>query len=110
MPAVTVSDPTPDQIMDRAADLLDEKGWCRGRHYDERTGAMCMEGALRQTACSPTRSPAWVSTLNRVSNFIENHLEMFITTWNDQHCQDRNEATELLRTEAKRYREERDSG
>jgi hypothetical protein len=95
---------TPDEIMDRAADLIDENGWCKGYFYDEMTGAMCVSGALMRAGSA--LSALYTDSAECVAVFIENHLDMFITTWNDQYCQDQGAATELLRTEAKRYREE----
>jgi hypothetical protein len=94
---------TPDEIMDRAADLIDEYGWGRDQFHNPVTGALCLSGALRRVV---NRSSRDYSVLDEVHRYMHNHLGTFVSMWNDRDCQDQNEATEFLRSEAKRYREE----
>lgn len=93
---------TPDEMMDRAADLIDEYGWGRGQFHNPETGALCLAGALRRVSAL-SRSH---SVLDEIHRSMHVHLGTYITVWNDKFCQDHHEATELLRSEAKRYREE----
>lgn len=37
--------PSHRQVLLEAADLIEEKGWCQGM-YNNRSGAMCMMGAI----------------------------------------------------------------
>jgi hypothetical protein len=38
----------PSEILDKAAELLEEKGWCQRREMDPSTGAMCARGAIKR--------------------------------------------------------------
>jgi hypothetical protein len=113
---------TPDELMDRAADLLDANGWTTGTLYRD-NGEMCILGALNKTVYPewngnvPPREaierlpfsdlPAFLIDTRR---FLEKSFGMRISSWNDMHCTDRDEAAQVLRSEAKRYREEIGNG
>jgi hypothetical protein len=107
-----MSELTGDEIMDRAADLIDAVGWCRGQFRDK-TGAVCLTGALR-LADNPDDlldDGGWVWVDPKVlivANFIAESLENggFIPDWNDHICENRYQAAELLRKQAKVWREE----
>lgn len=94
-------DLSPDEIMDRAADLLDEHGWCRNS-YELQTGEMCVVGALDRAAMQTDESDTFDDTVS----FLMTTVGKDVTAWNDNICEDHYMATELLRSEAKRYREE----
>lgn len=97
---------TPDEIMDRAADALDLKGWCRWSSCN-RLGEMCVFGALRYgTARFDTDMDELAVVLKEVFMFIDIPGRIALVDWNDEICPDQNAATEFLRSEAKRYREE----
>jgi hypothetical protein len=110
------TDMTPDEIMERAADLLDEHGWCRGVMRYVYTGEMCIVGALRSVTLSEYVNADLVFTFtiplptlemyNNVCSLLNAGGDINITDWNDYICSDRNEATDFLRNGAKRYREE----
>lgn len=96
-------DMTLDEIMDRAADIIDARGWCRGEAINGR-GEVCVLGALSFAGDSSVSVIAFIEestdiTSQRVGGW-------WITKWNDHVCADQYEAAEFLRTEAKRYREE----
>jgi hypothetical protein len=102
------TDRTPDEIMERAADIIDEKGWCVGSLYESGTGRVCVLGALRLAGNLKTGGQTfsvYSPTLKNTINYIQSHLGEVITNWNDLICRDRYTATEMLRVEAKRYRE-----
>jgi hypothetical protein len=40
---------TPDEILDRAADLIDERGWCQGTYQDS-AGGLCIDAATAVAA------------------------------------------------------------
>jgi hypothetical protein len=102
-----------DEILDRAADLLDIHGWSRGLLRKD-TGELCMVGAMQMVVYPESNGhlPVGISRFIEMDEgllcariFMEQTLEENIAFWNDNFCADRNVATETLRTEAKRYRE-----
>jgi hypothetical protein len=110
-----ISDKTPDQIMDAAADLIDERGWCTG-NFESVSGELCLVGALCMAAYPPSLTINVVRScaeLNNVYRFMQVPLCGIsiggLTEWNDHFCENRYQATELLRSEAKRFREEHSS-
>jgi hypothetical protein len=92
-------DLTVDEILDRGADLIDLHGWTRGKFRDTDTGALCLIGAMQQVGNFNTISAAII--------FIEGSrgINDSIVYWNDHDCISSTQATELLRTQAKCYRE-----
>jgi hypothetical protein len=109
---------TPDEVMDRAADLLDIHGWGRGRLRKE-TGELCLIGAMQMVVYPKERGylPSDITHFSKVDRALmgarmtlEWSLETCIHEWNDNKCTGLDEATELLRNQAKRYREETTCG
>lgn len=116
---------TPDEIMDRAADAIIEHGWCARYLRMPSTGAMCVLGAMRFVALPPdnldehlvivggdtvTDVEHW-SALLETNKFIaapgvDGSKIGAVSQWNDTRCRNKYDAAELLRSEAKRYREE----
>jgi hypothetical protein len=107
--------PTVDEVIDRAADILDRDGWCRGA-YVNGLGEHCVTGALNSVLNAFTQD---LRKWDEVSDFIRSpgvlptststyrHITLAkIVMWNDRKCANRYEATNFLRSEAKRYREE----
>lgn len=104
---------TPDEIMDRAADLLDIHGWGHGQLRGE-TGELCLMGAL-QMVVYPEECASIPNGITQYSELhwglvdarriLEQSIERSIISWNDKECTGLDEATEFLRTEAKQYRE-----
>jgi hypothetical protein len=97
------TDMTPDEVMDHAADLIDEHGWCRNS-YELQTGEMCVVGALDRV-CSQWDMQNESDTFDEAISFLMTTIGKDVTEWNDNICKDHYMATELLRNEAKRYRE-----
>jgi hypothetical protein len=93
-----------DEILDRAADIIDDRGWCQN-HFQNDLGEVCVLGALNH-AVYPVLTcfvPLDCGKLEPVGNFLRIPR---LPSWNDHTCKNRYEATEFLRGEAKRYREE----
>jgi hypothetical protein len=101
-----VDELTPDQIMDRAADIIDENGWCRNKLINN-MGEVCTLGAMQIATIGRLTSVIYDPMLNAAIDFIEANfvLTAWIADWNDNICTDRYQAADMLRTEAKRYRE-----
>jgi hypothetical protein len=112
--APVVLDLSPDEVMDRAADLLDIHGWGRFRLRDN-TGELCLIGAM-QMVVYPERYghlPQEMMAFDELPQglvdartTLERELDQTIPFWNDRVCTGHYAATELLRNSAKRYREE----
>jgi hypothetical protein len=102
------------EIMERAADVIDEKGWCK-RSFQNAQGEVCVLGALKLAAGFVDGKDnilaefGWItdnnntSALRNAAAYIELELSMGITRWNDTYCTDQNEATDMLRSVAKRW-------
>jgi hypothetical protein len=101
------TDKPPDEIMERAADIIDEKGWHRGSLRNGDTGAVCLLGALR-LAADPNDEMDSYSTygprLMKIIKFIQDDLGEAIADWNDGICKDKWMAIEMLQDKAKHYR------
>jgi hypothetical protein len=44
------SHPTPDRVLNGAADLIELRGWHRGGFHEESSGRVCAAGAIRVAA------------------------------------------------------------
>jgi hypothetical protein len=106
------TDMTPDELMDRAADYINTHGWCRGVMYRKTTGNVCVGGAL-YAVTFPSLTLLDLSAFS-IPDVLAKALrfmgEANIVYWNDTLCKDGAQASELLRSEAKRYREETTCG
>jgi hypothetical protein len=106
---------SPDEIMDQAADLIDIHGWNKGAFHTP-DGRLCTMGALKLAVCPDIyqRDTSYMAIdaypiLYEAVDFIQSAkgINDAITYWNDETCRTEYQATELLRGQAKRYREER---
>lgn len=72
---------TPAQILSRAADILEARGWCQGRMRASYTGACCTYGAILLVT---ERDPDMMRRFRAVK-LAEEYLEeeYGITRWND---------------------------
>jgi hypothetical protein len=103
-----------DEILDRAADLIDEYGWVTGA-FRTPDGEMCILGAMNSVVaplgqghlseCYP-RINGMPADLYTARSFLYKALGMSVNRWNDTYCTGGYEAAEFLRREAKHYREE----
>ncbi len=85
------------KVMYRAADLLEERGWCRNTLWNEK-GEMCILGAIQ--------------TVANISDGVEKRLSRYLgvpffnmVKWNNDICSSKEEVITLLR-EAATYKGE----
>lgn len=74
---------TPAEVLDDAADYIEEHGWCQGSLFSQ-TGSVCAEGALRKASGLRLSQPMGD---NGVAHQAWDSLHRFIgrniPTWND---------------------------
>lgn len=91
------------EVLTRAADLLEEKGWCQ--HYPvDMEGRMCAVGAIR--AASEGQEQGYFAS--RVAVKAQQAVEKaiggdFISRWNDRPERTKDEVIALFRTVASEY-------
>lgn len=97
---------TDDQILDEAANVLDELGWCRGASVDN-SGRHCLVGALRvaRRRLDPHSSNIGPSRALRVElgrpDYVSNYP---LVHFNDTVAKDKRYVTRLLRRTARKLR------
>ncbi len=106
----------PSDVLDRAADLMEERGWYRGFFISD-DGAVCHLGAIYAAAGRHVHRQSTGGTWFRV---IDDRVdeprravywdcmaigEASIPAWNDIRCQSKDEAVAKLREAARMARE-----
>lgn len=91
---------TPGIILERAADIIDERGWYQGG-YEARDGRVCAAGAIRLAtglAAIPPIEDTETVVLNAAYRALEAALPThYISTWNDWPHQTKEQVTGTLR-------------
>lgn len=85
--------PTASQLLIRAADYMQQHGWCRKVNRTA-TGRVCVLGALAASVrgyCSYD-DPAYTDARIRLSR----HLKMSVPVWNDKICESKAQAVKAL--------------
>jgi hypothetical protein len=96
IPAVEIERPTVRDVLHRAADLLEEFGWCQGRAGSKADGAMCAGGAVIEAVADFRNGPNFWTTWSR---FCEKYRG---TSWNDAPGRTKEEVVTALREAAER--------
>lgn len=108
-----VTDADVIAALERAADILDTEGWCRGQAHNEKTGHRCALGAL--SAATHTTSlyrrseeDLWYTARGLLAEAITDDLGGasdggIITAWNDAQT-DKRVITRRLRRVARQLR------
>jgi hypothetical protein len=99
---------SPADLLDAAAEEIEEHGWCVGTVFDD-NGNLCVLGSMRIALYG---SP-WVQLIGAAeqrclisaTNMFSNEFDMPAACWNDNVCSDKADAVDTLRQLAKRYRE-----
>src|SRR5205085_1256462 len=67
------------EVLNRAADLIEERGWTHGSGWDDIGGPLCLEGAIFAAAQAPvhSRCPAYYA----VRDYLSSQILPFL--WND---------------------------
>jgi len=86
--------------LERAADLIEERGWCRGRFRDE-AGRMCIDFAM-VSADLTTNALARRCVLDELRGRGVRCNDLAL--WNDFQAVDSHEVVDLLRNAAKRWK------
>jgi hypothetical protein len=90
-------------ILNKAADLIEEHGWRNdgGGWFSCPPDPMCVEGALRVAAHSCTTSRAEAAMhYRRAKSELAAHVGMYPWVWNDRVSQSATEVIEVLRAAA----------
>jgi translation elongation factor EF-Ts len=104
--------------LDAAADVIDEKGWCRNKLKDEQ-GRMCAQGAVLVAIRGVSQPPVLVTVKDRLRmdaamdelkrylaldvDGVQRHVS--VRYWNDLLAHTQEEVTDALRRAAKDVRE-----
>lgn len=96
---------TPQEVLDKAADLLEETGWCR--NWYELRGRHCARGAINTIANGdPNRT--WGAEARLACELLTAHLEsrvgsefLGIQDWNDHQARDGRQVVREMRAAAK---------
>lgn len=75
---------TPAEILDKAADYIEEHGWVRDT-YQTRTGEVCVLGAIGLVCSGGQRLIAWDDQATRaLRDFIDLPHPSSLSAWNDK--------------------------
>ena len=94
---------TPADVLDRAADLIEEKGWCQHR-YKGYFGAYCALGAINEINYG--NPSGVVGTKAEAEVLLEGKLGLDVARWNDAWEQTAEAVIDTLRDVARGLRDE----
>lgn len=80
---------TPADVLERAADVLDERGWCQGRLSDD-DKRVCARGAIDLATC-------WFVEAVSAEDALQAHVGAVVTTWNDDASRTKTEVQAAMR-------------
>lgn len=92
---------TPADVLDDAARILDEFGWCRGRFRDVRNGHYCVRGAIMQVSCF---TQLQADAGDAMAKSLGLQFAGQLSNWNDYTARDRRQVTGTMRKVAKQLR------
>lgn len=115
------------EILEKAADVINERGWTQGREVD-RTGAVCLRGALRMAAGATIdlkwygadgvhpfmtgpehpRPSEYTRAIERVMGLLEHEVINLMPAWNDEQGRTKDEVITVLQHAAKLAKEDED--
>lgn len=99
---------TLDVILDRAADLIQERGWTQEK-YQNNKGGLCIVGAINTAAGNPVHSSQGIIDISWFENFIARDKftgnAQIAVNYNDHVAKDKRQIIRLLHRAAKAYRE-----
>lgn len=88
-----------DVYLDRAADLIDQHGWCRGQYEDHR-GHLCALGAIRRAIWGEDHNFGVCDVTPPHQAMIDYLCQRNLPNWNDKLGQRKTNVTAALRTVA----------
>jgi hypothetical protein len=97
--------PEPREILMKAADVIDQRGWFQGLSEDPNGTAVCAMGALCVAVALPPDANCWgfgdddLCAANAAADRFENWVEgdLSITEWNDTVAESAEQVTTALR-------------
>lgn len=95
------------EILNKAADVIAERGWHRGAYENPHDGGVCAMGAMCVAAGLPPRAIAISCEAEALDDVFEaeRHLRRFlgagVTEWNDEIAENPDEVAAALREAAK---------
>lgn len=97
---------TPADVLDKAADILDERGWCRHTYTNHVTGHHCAVGAIRAAAdaLETEMRDGWYVDAFRASVALTDDVGSTVQYWNDHVVKDKRQVTRAMRRVAKKLR------
>lgn len=90
------------EVLEAAADRLDECGWTQGAYRNNWTGGMCAAGALDMAACGMERQ---VGRAAHLALFRSLGGNTGVATWNDRPERTKEDVTTAMRKAAITVRE-----
>lgn len=101
-----------DEVLDGAADALDEIGWGQGNWLNPETGCMCLDGALEYAVTGDARAASDKASdaFMAIAEYMHARRDRFVLSspvlWNDTPGRTKEEVTALLREVAAHVRSE----
>jgi hypothetical protein len=99
-------------LYDKSADVLEDKGWCRGTLWDP-AGHVCARGAMLSALTEGQPRPVWLDDIwpNEYTKYLtaDNRLAQFlkvpdVADWNNTVAKDKFEVIDAFRHAAKELR------
>lgn len=87
-------------ILNGAADVLDEKGWCQGRYQNDK-GEYCPAGAMIHYADSLLELEG-VKGVDIAMRILHDEVNNYVTSWNDKPERTKEEVISALRSAAQK--------
>ena len=85
--------------LERAADLIEQRGWCQGRFKDD-DGRICLDFALISADLERNADARWCVSKELQARGVSCDG---LVSWNDGQARDKSEVVELLRQSARRW-------
>ncbi len=95
-PELAPVDPSVQRVLNRAADLIGERGWNQGNWQSSATGAVCVMRAIRITADGNGEYDQAVTEVMRRTGATGEPVAS-VTSWNDSPARMRHEILDMLR-------------
>jgi hypothetical protein len=96
----TPEHPTVSDVLNRAADLLEEFGWCQGHGGSKKEGVFCIRGAIAEAHYELKGEHIGVMCDPTILNVYEKQYGVPSFAWNDSRGRKKSEVVAALREAA----------